>query len=404
MNFQFTIRQADQTIHGCARGNPEELRRFLESIGLKGVEIRDSLRSHLRLRLSQASKTAALNDVSLALRQMALAVNSGLQLGQAVELVRRGDWTPGVEGALELLQAGIHGGRTLSEMMGLLPRYFPSTVVSLVRAGELSGGLHKSLDDASRLLEQQIDTQKRVSSALVYPGFVTLTFLCLLAVMVLWIVPIFVEVFESLQVEVPFFIKASGLLRSGFSDPWGLLLILQSAAVIIYGVRRWAATPDGQRWLGEATLNIPVVSKLLITSDVLTFVACLRSQIRAGIALVPALKMSALSTQNSRIRKELLGTIKDIVNGQSLAASLRELDWAPPNLAAMIEAGEESGRLEKALSSLETFFRTELEFMIASALALFEPVLIAVMGILVGAFLLGMISPLLTLFQTLGAS
>ncbi len=150
-------------------------------------------------------------------------------------------------------------------------------------------------------------------------------------------------------------------------------------------------------------MTLPVVWRLFVFSESHRFVSCLRTLLNAGITMVPAIRISAATVKNWRIRNGLGRVVKLISDGDGLAASLAQCSWAPGHLTSMIEAGEQVGEMDRALSSLENFYDNEIGLLVESILALFEPLLIGFMGILVGAFLIGMISPLLTLFQSLGA-
>lgn len=342
-------------------------------------------------------------EVSLFLRQLALCFRAGLPLVNSLDVVLRGEWSKPMNALLDMLSRGLSSGHPLSRLLARFPNYFTPVIVGLIRAGEESGSIEHSMGQAAELMERQLNIHRRVRAALVYPAFILGLFAVLMLVLVVWIGPLFANVFVSMKVDLPLTLKICLWAKALFGDPLSLFLMVETLLFLTYLGYQWTKSERGSDVLGRLLMAVPFVSQLVVYAELSRFLNCLSAMVSSGTNLLRAVKLSSTAVSNPVIRRGVDGLSQTIAHGESMSSEIATWEWAPRDLSALFEVAEEAGDLTKNLDIARNKYEADLQLQIETALSLLEPIVIAMMGIFVGVFLISLMVPLFQLFQVLGA-
>lgn len=337
------------------------------------------------------------------MRQLSLCFRAGMPLIDSLDVIVRGKWSKPMLALLDLLSRGLSAGHPLSRLLARFPHYFSPVIVGLVRAGEESGSIEHSLGQAAGLMERQLNINRRVRAALVYPAFILVLFAVLMLVLVVWIGPLFADIFISMRVELPITLQLCLWAKAMFANPLSLLLLVETLIFSGYIGYQWTKSERGSAFLGRLLMALPFFSQLVVYAELSRFLNCLSAMVSAGTNLLRAVRLSSTAVSNPVIRKSIDGLSQSVARGEWMSAEIATWDWAPRDLAAIFEVSEESGDMTKNLDLTRDKYEMDLQLQIDTALSLLEPIVIAVMGIFVGGFLISLMIPLFQLFQVLGS-
>jgi type IV pilus assembly protein PilC len=352
------------------------------------------MKAELRL---PGSGRVKLKDLAVFSRQFATMINSGLSLLRALTILGEQTDNKRLAQIIILVRAEVEKGTSLSAAMAKHPKAFNRLYVSMVRAGEIGGFLDQVLVKVAETFEKEVALRGKIKSAMTYPVVVFAMVLMIVAAMLLFIVPTFESLYESLGGTLPLptrvLMGASNGLRRFFP------LVVVAVVLLVFGLRRWKATTRGRYALDKFKLKVKVFGPLFHKSALSRFSRTLSTLIRSGVPILQALEIVGETVNNAVISRAVHDVQDSVREGESLATPLSKHATFPPMVVQMMAVGEETGALEVMLAKVADFYDQEVEAAVASLTSLIEPILIAVMGAAVGGMVVALYMPLFNIIN-----
>jgi type IV pilus assembly protein PilC len=318
-------------------------------------------------------KGVGVKDLSVFTRQFATMVNAGLPLVQCLDVLSRQLEKPHFKSVVQQVMADVEGGSTLAESLGKHPKVFSDLYVNMIAAGEAGGILDVILSRLAVFLEKADALQRKVKGAMTYPTIVLTVAGGACIFMLLFVIPVFAKMFSDFGGTLPgptrFVMNISNFLR----DYWWALLAGSTGA--FFAFKTYRATPKGKFMTDKLSLRMPILQGLEITSRT------------AG---------------NSVIQRAIESTSKSISQGDTIASPLKESGVFPPMVVQMIGIGEQTGALDEMLSKIADFYDDEVDAAVEALTAAIEPIMIVVMGTMVGGMLVAMYLPMFKMSSIVG--
>jgi len=293
------------------------------------------------------------------------------------------------EVARQLRQEGMEG-RSLSDAMAKQPAIFSDLYVNMVRAGEQSGALVEVLRRMAEHFERFAQVQARFSSALVYPAFVALVGVAIMAFFMTYMLPKFLTMFEGMQVELPWMTQLLVGISHFLSGYWWLILLVVAAVWVVF--KRFQATEEGRRRIDQWKLNAPLFGKVIRLHLFATFARTLSTLLENGVPVLTALKITEQVIPNRLVKEAIARAREDVTDGKSLAQPLARSRLFPQLMVDLVKIGEETGDVPGALRNLADTYENELTLALRVMTNMIEPVMIIVMAVGVGFLLLSVLS------------
>lgn len=335
-------------------------------------------------------------DIALFTRQLAVMLQAGVPLLQALGIAGSGHAHAGMAQLAGQLRAEIETGSALSAACRQHPRYFSPLYADLIEAGEASGMLDAMLERLARYLEKTEALKSKIKSALVYPAAVLLVALAVVAVILVWVVPSFKSIFASYGADLP----APTLMVIAMSEvlvAHGVPLLLSALLVGAYLARLFQSKPAFRAWRDRVLLQVPIFGPLVQKACIARWARTLATLFAAGVPLVESLGAVAGAAGNAVFAQATARVQENIARGVSLNAAMREVQCFPPMALQMCAVGEESGSLDLMLSKVADFYEMEVDDQVASLSSLIEPVVITLLGTVVGALVVALYLPIFRL-------
>jgi len=342
-----------------------------------------------------------LRDIMIFSRQFAAMINAGMNLMKCLDILRGQVRDPKLGRIIEQIQADVQEGQTLSQAMAKYPGAFSDLYVSMIRAAEAGGVLDQVLNRLAAYLEKDMETRTKVMSAMVYPSIVLSFSFLMTGILVFFILPKFKVIFTELNVDLPITTKLL-LNASSYAVKYFYVPI---AAVIgsVVGYKAYARTPSGRLQLDSLKLKVPLFGELLRKLSIARFARTLSTLMKSGVKTQVGLEIVASTSGNAVIERTVLAAKDHVMKGDRLSAPLGEGGIFPDMVVQMIAVGEETGHVDDMLLKVADFYETEVDAAIKALTSVIEPVLIVVLGVLVGFVAVSVISPIYDLVGQAGA-
>ncbi|WP_295541197.1 type II secretion system F family protein [uncultured Thiohalocapsa sp.] len=335
-------------------------------------------------------------DLTVFSRQLATMMSAGVPLVQAFEIIGRGHESPAMQTLLLAIKQDIESGTAMAAALRKYPRYFDALVCNLVAAGESAGVLDVLLDKVASYKEKTESLKGKIKKAMFYPAAVILVAIVVTVVILLFVIPQFKALFSSFGADLPAFtlvvIALSDLLWEYW---WALVLAIGGVA---WGIGRLSTGSQRFRALiDRLVLKLPIIGTILRKAAVARFARTLATVFAAGVPLVEALDSVAGATGNSVYGQAVQQMREDVATGQSLQHTMRQSHLFPHMVIQMTAIGEESGALDDMLAKAADFYEEEVDNAVDSMSSLLEPLIMVVIGGLVGALVVAMYLPIFKL-------
>lgn len=328
-------------------------------------------------------------------RQLATLINAGLPLAQSLRTVTGQMTNKNLKVVLEDIRHNVEGGSSLADAFRRHPKVFNRTFVSLVAAGETSGTLDKTLTRVATQQEKDAQIVSKIRGAFLYPIIVLAVVVAVLIFMLTTVLPQIGGLYKDLHKTLPTITLVLLAISTFVTRFWWLSLLILGGA--IYGVRTWFATPQGQRFFDRVKLNVPVIKILLQKVYMARFARTLGTLLASGIPVLEALSIVSDAVNNS-ILQEGIGRAATLVKGgKALSLALERDDNFTVLVPQMIKIGEESGTIDQMLDKVASFYEEEVDEAVKNLSATIEPVLMIVMGLLVGVIIAAILLPVYSL-------
>jgi type IV pilus assembly protein PilC len=342
------------------------------------------------------SKKVRAKDISIFARQLATMMNAGVPLVQAFEIIGRGHENPGMQELILGVKSEVESGTSLSDALGKHPLHFDSLFCNLVNAGEHSGALDTLLDKIATYKEKTEAIKGKVKKALFYPSAVMVVAFVVTAILLIFVVPQFQDLFKGFGADLPAFTLFVINISDIFQKWWWAIFggIGLSFYAFIEAKKR---SPKVQRVIDIVSLKIPVVGEILRKSAIARFARTLSTMFSAGVPLVEAMDSVAGATGNALYREATLRMKDATATGTQLQQTMKETALFPNMVVQMVAIGEESGSLDEMLSKVADFYEEEVDNLVDGLSSLLEPLIMAFLGIIVGGLVISMYLPIFKL-------
>jgi type IV pilus assembly protein PilC len=398
--FNYTIRDANgQTRSGKVEApNAEELKKRLQSEGLQVLEVTED-RKAPRVPAGGYGRVK-LSDLAIFARQFSTMLDAGVSLIRCLDVLQAQTNNARLRKILMDLSARVESGESLSRSMARHPKAFSQLIIGLIRAGEVGGVLEESLQRIAGFLEKDVELRRKIRSALTYPVIVLLAAIGIVVFLVSWLVPQFAQLFKELGIkEMPaptqFLIDLSAL----FTQRWYVVIIAVVAILIAY--KLFVSTRVGRRVADRVKLRVPVFGPLHHKIVMARFSRTMGTLLASGVPILQAMETVAGVVGNSVVSDAVIESRARIREGEKIADPLQRSKMFPPMVVHMVSVGEESGSLDHMLNKIADFYENEVEMTIASLTAAIEPVMIVLLGFIVGFIVISMFLPMIEVISNL---
>jgi len=354
------------------------------------------------LRLPAIKKGVAIRDMVIFARQFATMVNAGLPLVQCLDILSKQSESAHFRQVITEVMRDVEAGSTLAEALGKKPAVFDSLFTNMIDAGEAGGILDDILARLAGYLEKAEALRRKVISALTYPAVVMLVAVGATTFMLLFIIPTFAKIFADFGGELPLPTRIVLGMSDILKGYWWAMIGAAVGGIIAF--KQYYKTPIGRLKTDAAVLKIPAIGEILRRAAIARFTRTLGTMISSGVPILTALDITARTAGNKVIENAILATKGSIGEGETIAAPLRESKVFPPMVVQMISVGEETGALDKMLDKIASFYDEEVNVAVDTLTSIIEPVMIVVMGGLVGGMVVAMYLPMFKLINVVGGS
>jgi type IV pilus assembly protein PilC len=341
------------------------------------------------------SNRVSVKDLGVFTRQFATMINAGLPMVQCLDILSQQAEKDFLKESISTVMTDVEGGSTLGEAMQKHPRMFSQLYVNMVEAGEAGGILDLILNRLATYLEKADALQRKVKSALTYP-----TVVCIVAVgasifMLMFIIPTFARMFTDFGGELPLPTKIVMGMSNFLRNYWYILAMAVTGLVV--ALQRYYKTEGGRRTIDRFMLRIPALGPVVRKGAVARFTRTLGTLISSGVPILNGLDITARTAGNKIIEEAVMRTRESISQGNTIAEPLKQSGVFPPMVTQMISVGEQTGALDEMLEKIASFYDDEVDTAVDAMTSIIEPVMIVVMGVIVGGMLIAMYLPMFKL-------
>ena len=340
-------------------------------------------------------------DIAVFARQLATMMSAGIPMVQAFEIIGNGHEKPAMQKLVLDIKASIEGGSTLHESLAKFPLFFDDLFVNLVEAGEQAGALESLLDKIATYKEKTEALKKKIKKALFYPIAVLCVAVIVSIILLIFVIPQFEELFKGFGADLPAFTQMVVNL-SRFVQHQGLwlgMVIGGSIYAFFYFLKR---SKKMQLASDRILLKFPIVGPILVKAAIARFARTLSTMFAAGVPLVEAMQSVAGATGNIVYEEAVLRMKDEVATGQRLQRAMENTGLFPNMVVQMIAVGEESGSLDTMSGKVAEFYEAEVDNAVDSMSSLLEPLIMAILGVLVGGMVIAMYLPIFKLGQVVG--
>jgi len=341
-------------------------------------------------------KKITVKDMGVFTRQFSTMINAGLPMVQCLDILSAQADKPEFKKVISQVTSDVEGGSTLAEALGKHP-IFTQLYVNMVEAGEAGGILDQILNRLAVYLEKAEALQRKVKAALTYPTVVAVVAISASIFMLMFIIPTFAKMFTDFGGDLPLPTKIVMGLSNFLRGNWYILLLVAGGAAFAF--KRFQATDAGKEKIDRFALKVPVLGTVIRKSAIARFTRTLGTLISSGVPILAGLEITARTAGNKVVEKAIYATRESISQGDTIAEPLRQSGVFPPMVTQMIGVGEQTGALDEMLEKIANFYDSEVDTAVDQLTSIIEPVMIVLMGVLVGGMLISMYLPMFKLIN-----
>jgi type IV pilus assembly protein PilC len=370
--------------------NEQELRADLRRQGVAATRIKKEAA------LFRSGGKVNAEDIAVFARQLATMLASGIAMVQAFEIIGNGHEKPAMQKLVLDVKASVEGGSSLHESLAKHPLHFDDLFVNLVEAGEQAGALETLLDKIATYKEKTEALKKKIKKALFYPTAVLFVAVIVTIILLIFVIPQFENLFKGFGADLPAFTQmVIGMSR--FVQHQGVILAAIAGGAIYAFLYFKKRSKNMRRWLDRMMLKFPVIGPILVKAAIARFARTLATMFAAGVPLVEAMESVAGATGNIVYEEATLRMKDEVATGQRLQRAMENTGLFPNMVVQMIAVGEESGSLDTMAGKVADFYEAEVDNAVDAMSSLLEPLIMAVLGVLVGGMVIAMYLPIFKL-------
>ena len=344
-------------------------------------------------------KRVPARNLAVFTRQFSVMIDAGLPLVQCLELLSKEEPDKRLANGIDKVRQDVEAGATLADSMGKRPYAFDQLYTHMVAAGEAGGILDTILKRLATYIEKHAKLVSQVRSAMIYPVVVLSIAAIVVTVILIKVIPTFSLLFEGLNAQLPFMTRA--VIWASKKLIVALPFIVVGMVGAAYGLRRYYATPAGRMRVDGMFLKMPLIGKIFRKIAVARFCRTLSTLLSSGVPILNGLDITAKTSGNAIIEDAVMATRKSIERGETISVPLKETKVFPPMVSQMIGVGEATGALDTMLAKIAEFYEEEVDVAVAGLLTVLEPLMICVLGLIVGTIVIAMYLPLFDIISQL---
>lgn len=331
-------------------------------------------------------------DIVIFTRQFATMINSGLPLVQSLDILGEQTENPALRKTIQETLYDVESGHTLADAMGKHPKVFTELFVNMVAAGEAGGILDTILLRLATFLEKNDALVRKIKGAMVYPAVIFSVAGGAIVILLIFVIPTFQSMFESAGIPLPLPTRIV-IGMSAFLQAWWWAC---GAGVVgaVVGIKQFYATSQGQLLIDKLLLSLPILGDMQRKAAVARFTRTLGTLVSSGVSILEGLEITAKTAGNRVIHDAVMGSRASIAGGETIAGPLKESGVFPPMVVQMINVGEQTGGLDEMLTKIADFYDEEVDAAVETLLSAMEPIMIVVLGVVVGGMIVAMYLPI----------
>ncbi len=378
--------------------NDAQVREHLENAGFSQLKIKKKPKEY-ELVIPGITGGVSLKDIVVFTRTFSTMVDAGLPLIQCLEILGDQTENPSFARTIKDIKGDVEGGSTFADALRKHPKVFDRLYCNMIEAGETGGILDIIMQRLSVYMEKNMAIRRKVKGAMIYPAVVVMIALTVVTFLMIYVIPTFAEIFVGLGTTLP----VPTQIIMGISE-WmqhNFMTMFIGVIVIVVAIRLFYKTEFGKRLLDGMMLKAPVFGPLLRKVAVARFTRTLGTLISSGVPILDGLDITARTAGNKVVEEAVLETRVAISEGRSISEPLSETDVFPPMVVQMIAIGEQTGALDSMLNKIADFYDDEVDQAVSNLTQLIEPMMIVVLGVIIGGIVIAMYLPMFKLIGEL---
>ena len=345
----------------------------------------------------KSGKKVSAKNLAVFTRQFSVMINAGLPLVQCLDILGTQEEDKNFAFVILATRTDVESGASLADAMRKHPKTFDGLFTNMIAAGEAGGILDTILNRLATYIEKAVKLAGQVKSAMIYPVAVVVIAGAVVGVILWKVIPTFAALFSGLGADLPMPTRVVIALSDNLVRYFPFLFI--GAGSIGYGFKRYYATEKGRRMIDGITLKMPILGNIMRKIAVARFCRTLSTLISSGVPILDGLEITAKTSGNAIVEDAIMATRKSIERGETISAPLKETKVFPPMVTQMIGVGEATGALDTMLAKIADFYEEEVDTAVAGLLTLLEPIMIAMLGVVVGGIVIAMYMPIFDLIS-----
>jgi type IV pilus assembly protein PilC len=345
------------------------------------------------------SGSVKVKEIAVFFRQFSVMIDAGLPLVQCLEILAANQENQSFQKTLTGVRTTVEGGATLANAMRQYPKVFDDLTTNMIEAGETGGILDVILQRLATYVEKAVRLKAAVKSALIYPVAVVSMAVLIVGALLKWVVPIFANLFAGLGVNLPLPTRIVVGLSAFVQAFWWIFGVV--AIGLFFGLKQIRKNPTGKYYFDKTLLYIPIIGTLLRKIAVGRFTRTLGTLITSGVPILEGLSITARTSGNAVLEEALMKVRKAIEEGRTIVDPLRECGVFPNMVVQMIGVGEATGAMDSMLQKIADFYEEEVDAATKDMLAMLEPVIIGLLGIMIGGIVISLYMPLFAMIAKL---
>ena len=378
--------------------NENEARQKIKESGLLLLEIGEADALNKNIEFDFGKKPTA-RDFSVFCRQFVAMTQAGVTILDALKMLSDQTQNPALKKAVHNTQLSVEKGETLSDSMKLDAKIYPMLLINMVEAGEATGALDIAFERMAVHYEKEAKLKALIKKALIYPVVVGIVAVGVIILMLTFVIPRYMVMFEDLGTTLPGITLAVVALSDFVLKYWFIIILVVAGTVI--AMKLYGRTDSGRHFFGRLALKAPIVGELVLKTACARFARTMSTMLAAGISIDEAVEITAGTVGNAVIEDALRECRSEIMQGVPLSHPLEDCGYFPPMVYQMARIGEEAGDMEGLLTKLAEYYEEEVEIATQSLMAAMEPAIIILLALIVGFLILAIMAPMMSMYEGL---
>ena len=334
-------------------------------------------------------------DIMLFTRQLSAMIDAGLPIVQGLDVLAQQSQNKTFAKVLRQIKQDVEGGETFAESLKKHPKIFDELYTNMVVAGEVGGILDTILTRLAAYMEKAVKLKAKIKGAMIYPASIVTVAVIVTAILLIYVIPIFADMFASFGKALP--LPTQIAVNLSYMTVAYLQYIVAAVIALIVGLRMISRTKKGRFVLDSILLKLPIFGDLFRKAAVARFTRTLGTLLSSGVSILDALIITGKTAGNKVVEKAILGARQSIIEGKTLTAPLIASQIFPPMVCQMINVGETTGTLDAMLAKIADFYDEEVDSAVSNLTALMEPLVIVFLGVVIGGLVIAMYMPIFQL-------